>query len=142
MSNRRFDLRVILGIALVLMVGSLSPTAWAQQAAPTGNRGFTATALQSLDLGPEITGGNGRDLRMRLLRIDPGGYIGIHTHADRPAVVYCLQGTDTVAASDGTVKVLHPGDSSFADKNTNHWHRNDGAKPVLLIAVDVFHSAK
>jgi quercetin dioxygenase-like cupin family protein len=38
----------------------------------------------------------GRQLRMRILAIDPGGYIGIHSHKDRPAVVYFLKGTDTV----------------------------------------------
>jgi quercetin dioxygenase-like cupin family protein len=72
----------------------------------------------------------------------PGGYIGIHSHKDRPAVVYCLQGTDTVTLDSGAVTVLHPGDASSASKNTTHWHRNDGKEPVVLIAVDVFHNAK
>jgi quercetin dioxygenase-like cupin family protein len=141
-SHGFLKLRSLSGIAFVLTLGSISPLTFAQQAAPKDNKGFAATSKQAVDLGPEIEGMDGRKLRMRLLTIQPGGYIGLHSHADRPAVVYCLQGTDTVAASDGTVKVLHPGDTSFANKDTNHWHRNDGTEPVVLIAVDVFHDAK
>lgn len=49
-----------------------------------------------VDLGPEIEGMAGRQLRMRVLTIEPGGYIGLHSHEDRPAVVYFMQGTDEV----------------------------------------------
>ena len=76
------------------------------------------------DLGPEINGMAGRELRMRVLIIEPGGHIGIHDHKDRPAVVYALEGADTVTLGDGTVKVLRPGDTASANKNTVHWHRN------------------
>jgi uncharacterized cupin superfamily protein len=75
---------------------------------------------------------------MRLLKIEPGGHIGLHSHKNRPAVVYFLQGTDTVMQADGSSKTFHPGDMSSATKDTTHWHRNDGKDDVLLIAVDVF----
>ena len=81
----------------------------------------------------------GRELRLRLLTIEPGGYIGIHSHEDRPAVVYFLQGTDTVTFGDGTVKTFKPGDTGSADHATTHWHRNDGKEPVVFIAVDILH---
>ena len=111
------------------------------QTAPKDNKGFVAKVLQAVDLGPEI-GATGRELRMRTLTIEPGGYIGMHSHKDRPAVVYDLQGTDTVIAQDGSVKTLTPGQSSAATKDTTHWHRNDGKEPVVLLAIDVFHSTK
>jgi quercetin dioxygenase-like cupin family protein len=125
-----------------LSAGLLVASADAQQAAPTDNKGFKATAMQTLDLGPEIEGMSGRQLRMRTLTIEPGGYIGMHSHKDRPAVVYFLKGTDTVTFADGTVKVFRPGDTSFANKDTTHWHQNKGNDPVVLIAVDVFHVKK
>ena len=128
--------------ALVLVLGTASPVASSQQQAPTDNKGFKATALQAVDLSPEIDGMKGRELRMRLLTIEPGGYIGLHSHKDRPAVVYDLKGTDTIILGDGTVKVLHPGETSMANKDTTHWHRNDGKEPVILVAVDVFHVTK
>ncbi len=113
-----------------------------QQTVPKDNKGFKAEVKQVVDLGTEIDGMSGRELRMRVLTIQPGGYIGIHSHKDRPAVVYFLQGTDTVTLEDGTVKIFRPGDTSSANKGTTHWHRNDGNEPVVLIAVDVFHNAK
>jgi quercetin dioxygenase-like cupin family protein len=105
---------------------------------PKGNKGFTASKTTVVELGPEIEGMAGRQLRLRLLTIEPGGHIGIHSHKDRPAVVYLVQGTDTVGLADGTTKTLHPGDTSSANKDTMHWHRNDGKDNVLLIAVDIF----
>ena len=140
MKRRNILLTVLLVLGLVLSYGR--QVANSQQTPPKDNKGFKATVKQVVDLGPEIDGMQGRQLRMRLLTIEPGGYIGIHSHKDRPAVVYFLQGTDTVTLEDGTVKVFRPGDTSSADKDTTHWHRNDGKEPVVLVAVDVFHNAK
>jgi quercetin dioxygenase-like cupin family protein len=95
-----------------------------------------------VELGPEIEGMAGRQLRMRVLTIEPGGYIGLHSHKDRPAVVYFMQGTDEVGLADGSKKVLHPGDTSATPSSTTHYHRNVGKDNVVLIAVDVFKPAK
>lgn len=107
--------------------------------APKGNKGFTASKTTVVDLGPEIQGMAGRQLRMRMLTIEPDGYIGIHSHKDRPAVVYVLQGTDEVGLADGSKKTLHGGDTSATPGSTTHYHRNIGKDNVVLIAVDVFH---
>jgi quercetin dioxygenase-like cupin family protein len=124
------------------ILGNGLQAANSEQTVPKDNKGFKATVKETVDLGPEIEGMKGRQLRMRVLTIDPGGYIGLHSHKDRPSVVYFLQGTDTVTSEDGTVKVFRPGDSSSANKDTTHWHRNDGKEPAVLIAIDVFHYAK
>ena len=63
--------------------------------APKDNKGYTASKTTVVELGPEFEGMAGRQLQARLLTIEPGGYIGLHNHKDRPAVVYFLQGTDT-----------------------------------------------
>lgn len=109
---------------------------------PKDNKGFTASKTTVVDLGPEIEGMTGRQLRMRLLTIEPGGHIGLHSHKDRPAVVYFMQGTDTVTLADGSSKTFHAGDTSSATKDTTHWHRNDGKDNVVLIAVDIFKTAQ
>jgi quercetin dioxygenase-like cupin family protein len=138
--RRRLLFAVVMSSALIIGFGLRVATS--QQTVPKDNKGFKATVEQAVDLGPEIEGMQGRQLRLRILTIEPGGHIGIHSHKDRPAVVYFLRGTDTVASEDGTVKVYRPGDTSSATKDTTHWHRNDGKESVILIAVDVFHNAK
>lgn len=127
---------------LAMVLSDAQGAADSPQAAPKGNKGVTATLKQVVALGSEIEGMQGRELRMRILTIQPGGHIGMHSHKDRPAVAYFLQGTDTVTFADGTVKVFHPGDTSSANKDTTHWHRNDGKEPVVLLVIDVFDTAK
>jgi quercetin dioxygenase-like cupin family protein len=131
---------VVLGLGVAL--GSGVRIVNAEQSPPKESKGFHTTKTQVVDLGPEIQGMAGRELRLRVLTIEPGGYIGIHSHKDRPAVVYFLQGTDTVISADGTEKQFHAGDTSYATKDTTHWHRNGGKDTVVLIAVDVFHKTK
>ena len=55
-----------------------------EQAAPETN-GVGVEFLATVDLGPEIEGMAGRQLRMRMVTIEPGGVFGpIHDHKDRP----------------------------------------------------------
>src|SRR6266496_853461 len=66
-----------------------------EQVAPE-TKGVTVKLLATVDLGPEIEGMAGRQLRMRMVTIEPGGVFGpIHDHKDRPGMVYILQGTIT-----------------------------------------------
>lgn len=113
-----------------------------QQSGPKDRVGYKSTGKQAVDLGPEIAGMEGRQLRMRMITLQPGGHTPVHSHKNRPAVVYFLQGTDTVTFGDGTKKVFRAGDTSFADANTVHWHGNNGTEPVILVAVDVFQKKK
>ena len=66
-----------------------------EQAAPE-TKGVSVKLLSTVDLGPEIEGMAGRQLRMRMVTIEPGGVFGpMHDHKDRPGTVYILQGTIT-----------------------------------------------
>jgi len=132
----------VIGAIMALSLASTIQIAKSEDAAPKGNKGFTSSKTTVVDLGPEIEGMAGRQLRMRMLTIEPGGYIGIHSHKDRPAVVYVMQGSDEVGLSDGSKKMLHAGDTSTATKDTTHYHRNLGTDNVVLIAVDIFHPTK
>lgn len=65
-----------------------------EREAPETN-GVTVKQLAAVDLGPEIEGMAGRQLRMRLVTIEPGGVLGpSHSHIDRPGMVYILGGTN------------------------------------------------
>src|SRR5712672_2789148 len=97
----------LLASAMILGCGAKIADA---QDAPKDNKGYTASKTTVVELGPEIEGMAGRQLRLRLLTIEPGGHIGLHSHKDRPAVVYFMQGTDTVIRDDGTSQTLKPGD--------------------------------
>ncbi|MBP1775526.1 MAG: cupin [candidate division NC10 bacterium] len=107
-----------------------------EQAAPE-TKGVTVKLLAALDLGSEIEGMAGRQLRMRMVTIEPGGVFGpIHDHKDRPGMVYILQGTIT-DHRNGAAKEYGPGVGWPEDKNTTHWLENRGTTPGVEISVDI-----
>ena len=76
-------------------------------------KGVTVELLAALDLGPEIEGMAGRQLRMRMVTIEPGGVFGpIHDHKDRPGTVYILQRTIT-DHRNGVAELKGPGSILF-----------------------------
>jgi quercetin dioxygenase-like cupin family protein len=98
--------------------------------------------LSMVDLGPEIEGMAGRQLRMRKVTIEPGGAIGpFHNHKDRPGVVFILQGTIT-DHRNGVATDYGPGVGWPEDSNTFHWVENRGAIPSVHISVDIFRPEK
>ncbi len=100
-------------------------------------KGVMVKLLAVLDLGPEIEGMAGRQLRMRLVTFDPGGVFGpIHDHKDRPGMVYILQGTIT-DHRNGAAKEYGPGVGWPEDKNTTHWLENRGTTPAVEISADI-----
>ena len=100
-------------------------------------KGVSVELLATVDLGPEIPGMEGRQLRMRKVTIEPGGVFGpVHDHKDRPGTVYVLQGTIT-DNRDGVTTDYGPGVGWPEDRNTLHWLENRGTVAAVEISVDV-----
>jgi quercetin dioxygenase-like cupin family protein len=107
-----------------------------EQVAPE-TKGVMVKLLATVDLGPEIEGMAGRQLRMRMVTIEPGGVFGpIHDHKDRPGTVYILQGTIT-DHRNGVATDYGPGVGWPEDRNTIHWLENRGTIPAVEISVDI-----
>lgn len=104
-------------------------------------RGVQVQLLATVDLGPEIEGMAGRELRMRLVTIAPGGVFGpIHDHKDRPGTVYVLQDTIT-DHRNGIATDYGPGPGWPEDRNTRHWLENRGAIAAVEISFDIVRRA-
>jgi quercetin dioxygenase-like cupin family protein len=100
-------------------------------------KGVAAELLATVDLGPEIEGMTGRQLRMRLFTFQPGAVFGpIHDHIGRPGIVYILQGTIT-DHRDGVATDYGPGVGWPEDRNTKHWLENRGTITAVEISVDL-----
>jgi quercetin dioxygenase-like cupin family protein len=111
-----------------------------EQATPE-TKGVTVKLLSALDLGPEIEGMTGRQLRMRMVTIEPGGVFGpIHDHIDRPGMVYILQGTIT-DHRNGAAKEYGPRVGWPEDRDTTHWLENRGTTPAVEISVDIVRTS-
>ncbi len=100
-------------------------------------RGVETELLTTVDLGREIEGMEGRELRMRMVTMEPGGVFGpVHDHVDRPGVVYVLQGVIT-DHRDGVARDYGPGVGWPEDRDTTHWLENRGTVTAVEISVDV-----
>ena len=106
------------------------------QVAPE-TRGVSMQLLGTVDLAGEIEGMAGRQLRMRMFTIEPGGVFGpVHDHVGRPGIVYVLQGTIT-DHRNGVATEYGPGLGWPEDRNTMHWLENRGSIPAVEISVDI-----
>ncbi len=106
-------------------------------AAAPDTRGVTVELLAAVDLGPEIEGMAGRQLRMRMVTIEPGGVFGpLHDHIGRPGTVYILHGSIT-DHRNGVATDYGPGAGWPEDRNTVHWLENRGPIAAVEISVDI-----
>jgi quercetin dioxygenase-like cupin family protein len=135
-NKRRNDMKnkYWLLVAALLLTVNMS---LAQQKPPTMNKGLDIKLLQANNLGPQIEGMAGRQLRMRTVTVEPGGVLGVHNHVDRPGVVYILKGTVTEHRGDD-VKNYSVGNSWVETKETTHWLENKTKTPVVLLSIDIF----
>ena len=107
--------------------------------APTMPKGVSDTVIGSVDLGPEISV-NGRQLRTRRLVVQPGGVVPVHSHKDRPALIYTLSGSITEHSSTCSAPIEHKaGDISREAEGLSHYWINHGNEPAVLLSSDVFH---
>ena len=110
-----------------------------QQDKAMAAKDVTDTVLASIDLSKEMVKLDDHQLRMRRLVIQPGGIVPWHSHADRPALIYVVQGEITEYASTCAVPILHKAGDVSVDAGRSHWWKNTGKKTVVLISSDILH---
>ena len=126
----------LLGVGIALgMIGSQLLSA--QQTPPTKVEGFKTKTLASLQLGPEIPELQGRYLRARVNTYEPSGHGAVHSHKERPSILYILRGTLTSCSPDGKCEELHEGQLNASGKDVNHWSENRGTTPVTFLIVAI-----
>jgi quercetin dioxygenase-like cupin family protein len=103
-------------------------------------KGVTDTVLASVDLSKEKVNLQDHQLRTRKLVIQPGGVVPWHSHEDRPALISVISGTIEEYASNCSVPIVHKaGEVSVEKSGVQHWWKNTGKTPVVLLSSDVFH---
>jgi quercetin dioxygenase-like cupin family protein len=106
-------------------------------------KGVTDTVLTSVDLKKDTSVNTDRQFRLRRLVVQPGGIVPWHSHGDRPAIIYIVEGEITEFASDCAIGIVHKAGESTAElKATSHWWQNMSAKPVVLLSADLLHDVR
>ncbi|HEY3097525.1 MAG TPA: cupin domain-containing protein [Methylomirabilota bacterium] len=125
---------VTLVALLSLGVGFGLGSAVGQQSPPTDNKGLDAKVESTIDLAPDFPG---YQLRLRTITFEPGGVAGFHSHKDRPAFAYVLQGTLTELRQGGYEKRVSPGEVITESRDVQHWAENRSGAKVVLVGVDI-----
>ena len=107
--------------------------------APTAPKAVTDTVIGSVDLGAEINVAD-RQLRTRRLVVQPGSIVPLHSHKDRPALIYTVSGQITEYRSSCMVPIVHKGgDIAREADGISHYWINRGKVPTVLLSSDVHH---
>jgi quercetin dioxygenase-like cupin family protein len=106
----------------------------------TPAKGVTDTVLAAIDLSKEPAKIQDRELRLRKLVVQPGGVVPWHSHGDRPAIIYIVEGEIVEYASSCAVPIVHKaGEVARETHGTSHWWKNTGDKTVVLLSADILH---
>jgi quercetin dioxygenase-like cupin family protein len=101
---------------------------------PARTQGLEDARLQQFPLPTQIS--SGYELRARRIVFAPGGTVVEHSHAERPGVVYVLEGS-MIEHRGETARVVKAGDTWVEDANTVHWLENRGDAPCVFLSVDL-----
>jgi quercetin dioxygenase-like cupin family protein len=117
--------------------------AGARNQGETQPKDVTDTTLASIDLSKEKVNLQDRQMRIRRLVVQPGGVVPWHSHEDRPALIYIVSGTIEEYASNCSVPIVHKaGEVSVEKLGVQHWWKNTGKAPAVLLSSDVFHEMR
>jgi quercetin dioxygenase-like cupin family protein len=109
----------------------------------TQPRGVTDSVLASVDLAKEPAATENRLLRLRRLVVQPGGIVPWHSHGNRPAIIYIVEGEITEYASTCAAPINHRAGEATTERHpTQHWWRNNGNRPAVLLSADFFPVAE
>ena len=149
--NARFFARVLLVGAGLSAMAFANPAkagqcpadqarADARKPVTTPASGVTDTVLAAIDLSKEPAKIESRNLRLRRLVIQPDGVVPWHSHGDRPAIIYIVDGEVTEYASTCAVPIVHKaGEVARETSATSHWWKNTGGRTAVLLSADVQH---
>ncbi|MEO1328847.1 MAG: cupin domain-containing protein [Pseudomonadota bacterium] len=105
---------------------------------PLPGGGVKAPVIGSGDLTGWRDLGNFR-LRMRKITVAPGGVVPVHSHDDRPSIVYIVEGEIVEYNAFCAVPITHKtGDAAVEiGPGHKHWWQNKTDTAVVIISSDV-----
>ena len=117
----------------------LRPDGGGEKMNTTPVKDVTDAVLASIDVAKEPAMVKDRLLRLRKLEVKPGGVVPWHEHANRPAIIYIIQGEIVEYASTCAVPIVHrAGEVATESHATAHWWKNTGKETVVLLSADLY----
>jgi quercetin dioxygenase-like cupin family protein len=130
----------VLTSSVVLIASTICLHA-AIQEAPTENKRLEGVDPRSADLGSEMDSVRGHKLKLRLLTLEPGGIVELHSHKDHPTLLHVIKGTLTSRAQGRPEVVLRAGVGLAGGEDGNFWVQNTGGEPAEFIWLPIYEPA-
>ena len=127
--------------SVALIASTLCLQASITEHAPTGNKELMGTEQRSVELSSEIGPAREHKLRLRLLTLEPGGVVELHSHRDHQTVLHVIKGILTSRSQSRPEIVLRAGVGLAEGKDGNFWVQNIGSEPAEFIWLPVYEIA-
>ncbi|MTI16337.1 cupin domain-containing protein [Rhodobacteraceae bacterium RKSG542] len=106
--------------------------------APTEGKDVRTEEIEATDLGNAPLFLEGRELRLRNIIIEPGGYVPVHGHTNRPALARVTQGELVEHTDQCLVPLTHKnGEVIIESAEVVHWVENKGDTTAILTVSDI-----
>ena len=113
---------------------------------PKAPVGMAIKELGAIELGPEfpqIPEAKNYLMRGRYVTVKAGGIVPIHSHKDRPAVTYVIEGEIVEHRSDRNGPILRKsGDVTIDNQGLAQWWENKTGETVTMFVVDFLDPTK
>jgi len=110
-------------VGAVVLAATITTLVYAAEKPPKKTTGLSVEVPHLNNLGPQIGAMKDYDFRGRFITFAPGAAIAEHSHAERPGIVYVIQG-EIVEFRNGERIEYAAGDSWIEDAKTVHWAKN------------------
>ncbi|MGH1538978.1 MAG: cupin domain-containing protein [Arenicella sp.] len=104
--------------------------------APEKSHGLSPEVAHQNSLEAQIPSMKGYDIRGRKITLLPGAATAEHSHAERPGIVYVMQGS-VVEYRNGEKRKFTMGDTWIETADTVHWVKNPMKEPAVIFMVDL-----
>lgn len=105
---------------------------------PSDAKGVKITPAGEMPFDQGTTSLPGHRMRIRYFELAPGGHVPVHSHDNRPAIVYVLEGELIEHRSDQEQPVEHrSGSVALEPHGIVHWFENRSDAPVKGLGFDV-----
>ena len=119
--------------ALAVAAAASAAPAFASAEPPSEHKGVEVFARGALALGDQIPVMEGFQIRIRQVKLAPGGVIAAHAHGSRPGAFFVVSGDGVVEHRGAEKALVAPGAAVLESAEVDHWIVNEGGEAHFFV---------
>ena len=127
--------------SVALIASTLYLQAATTQHTPTENKELMGAEQRSVELSSETDPAREHKFRLRLLTLEPGGVVELHSDKAHQIILHVIKGILTSHSQSRPEVVLRAGVGLAEGKDSNFWVQNTGSDPAEFVWLPVYEIA-